>query len=60
MASPTIILITDRADLDIQLSDTFTNTKTFIGGDVVQSVTSRAELCEKIQRERRRFPDKDS
>jgi type I restriction enzyme R subunit len=49
MASPTIILITDRTDLDDQLSETFTNAKTFIGDDVVQSVTSRADLREKLQ-----------
>ncbi len=42
--SPTIILITDRIDLDDQLSDQFTNAKRFIGDNTVVSVESRAEL----------------
>ena len=48
-SSPTIILITDRTDLDDQLSSQFTNAKGFIGDDHVVSVESRAELREKIQ-----------
>ena len=44
LGSPTIILITDRTDLDDQLSGQFTNAKTYIGDDVVISVESRAEL----------------
>ena len=48
-ASPTIVLITDRNDLDDQLSAQFTDAKTFIGDDVVQSVESRADLREKLQ-----------
>ena len=43
-SSPTIILITDRTDLDEQLSGNFTNAKGFIGDNVVQSVESRIEL----------------
>jgi type I restriction enzyme R subunit len=43
-ASPTIVLITDRTDLDDQLSGQFTNAKRFIGDSVIRSVGSRAEL----------------
>ncbi len=42
--SPTIVLITDRTDLDDQLSGQFTNAKSFIGDDNIKSVESRAEL----------------
>lgn len=44
MASPTLILITDRTDLDEQLSGTFTNAKNFIGDNHIVSVTSREDL----------------
>jgi type I restriction enzyme R subunit len=47
--SPTIVLITDRTDLDDQLSGQFTNAKNFIGDNVVVSVESRANLRELIQ-----------
>jgi type I restriction enzyme R subunit len=47
--SPTIVLITDRTDLDDQLSAQFTNAKTFIGDNMVVSVESRADLREKLQ-----------
>ncbi|MDN5071781.1 HsdR family type I site-specific deoxyribonuclease, partial [Aliarcobacter butzleri] len=43
-SSPTIILITDRTDLDIQLSSQFSNAKSFIGDDGIVSVESRADL----------------
>lgn len=43
-ASPTIVLITDRTDLDDQLSGQFTNAKKFIGDNTVVSVESRDEL----------------
>ena len=49
LSSPTIILITDRTDLDEQLSKQFTNAKTYIGDEVVQSVASRADLRAKLQ-----------
>ena len=49
LGSPTIILITDRTDLDDQLSKTFTNAKTYIGDDEIISVESRAELREKLK-----------
>ena len=42
--SPTILLITDRTDLDNQLSKTFCNAKKFIGDDEVKNVQSREEL----------------
>jgi len=45
-ASPTLVLITDRTDLDDQLSKQFTNAKTFIGDEEIISVESRAELRE--------------
>lgn len=48
-SSPTIVLITDRTDLDDQLSTQFTNAKGYIGDNNVISVESRAELREKIQ-----------
>jgi len=47
--SPTIVLITDRTDLDDQLSGQFTNAKTFIGDSNVKSVESRAELRALLQ-----------
>jgi len=47
--SPTIVLITDRTDLDDQLSAQFTNSKLFIGDDHVISVETRAELKTLLQ-----------
>ncbi|MCG7904838.1 MAG: HsdR family type I site-specific deoxyribonuclease, partial [Candidatus Thiodiazotropha weberae] len=43
-SSPTIVLITDRTDLDDQLSRQFTNAKGYIGDQIVISVESREEL----------------
>jgi type I restriction enzyme R subunit len=48
-ASPTIVLITDRTDLDDQLSEQFTNAKTFIGDENIISVETRAELKTLLQ-----------
>ena len=48
-SSPTIILITDRTDLDTQLSSQFSNAKGFIGDDGIVSVESRADLRQKLQ-----------
>ncbi|HEY0046922.1 MAG TPA: type I restriction endonuclease subunit R [Flavobacterium sp.] len=45
-ASPTIVLITDRTDLDDQLSATFTNAKGFVGDESIISVESRSHLRE--------------
>lgn len=47
--SPTILLITDRTDLDDQLSGQFTNAKGFIGDDTIISVESRSNLRELMQ-----------
>lgn len=47
--SPTIVLITDRTDLDDQLSGQFTNAKNFIGDNTVLSVESREHLRELLQ-----------
>ncbi len=47
--SPTIILITDRTDLDDQLAGQFTNAKAFIGDDAIASVESRADLRKRIR-----------
>lgn len=47
--SPTIVLITDRTDLDDQLSGQFTNAKNFIGDNTVVSVDSRSNLRELLQ-----------
>ncbi|RWZ86994.1 MAG: type I restriction endonuclease subunit R [Hydrotalea sp. AMD] len=47
--SPTIVLITDRTDLDDQLSTQFINAKGFIGDNTVESVESRADLRAKLQ-----------
>lgn len=49
LSAPTIVLITDRTDLDDQLSVQFTNAKKFIGDENVASVESRDDLKEKLQ-----------
>lgn len=43
-SNPTIVLITDRTDLDDQLSGQFTNAKGYIGDESVISVESRDHL----------------
>lgn len=48
-SSPTIVIITDRTDLDDQLSAQFTNAKSFIGDDTIVSVETRAELKTVLQ-----------
>lgn len=48
-SSPTIILITDRTDLDDQLAGQFTNAKNFIGDETVVSVESREDLRRFLQ-----------
>ncbi|MDD5158092.1 type I restriction endonuclease subunit R [Sulfurimonas sp.] len=47
-SSPTIILITDRTDLDSQLSQQFGNAKGFIGDDGIVSVESREDLRQRL------------
>lgn len=48
-ANPTIVLITDRTDLDTQLSQQFMNAKKYIGDDCVRSITSRDNLRAELQ-----------
>ncbi len=48
-ASPTIVIITDRTDLDDQLSGQFTNAKGFVGDESIISVESRTNLRELLQ-----------
>lgn len=48
-SSPTIVLITDRTDLDVQLSSQFSNAKSFIGDDGIVSVESREDLRQKLR-----------
>jgi type I restriction enzyme R subunit len=49
LKSPTIVLITDRTDLDDQLSTQFTNAKGYIGDHTVISVESRDQLRELLK-----------
>ena len=48
-ASPTLVLITDRTDLDDQLARQFTGAKGYIGDDEIISVESREELREYLR-----------
>ena len=48
-ASPTLVLITDRTDLDDQLSRQFTGAKGYIGDEEIISVESREELRSKLR-----------
>ena len=47
--SPTILIITDRTDLDDQLSKQFVASKQFIGDNNVISIESRDKLREELQ-----------
>ena len=49
LGSPTILLITDRSDLDDQLSGQFIKAKKFIGDEVIEQVDSREDLKKKLQ-----------
>ncbi|MDR9375187.1 MAG: type I restriction endonuclease subunit R, partial [Schleiferiaceae bacterium] len=49
LSSPTIVLITDRNDLDDQLSAQFEGAKGYIGDNEVRSVSSRQELRDCLQ-----------
>ncbi|MEL6852936.1 MAG: type I restriction endonuclease, partial [Bacteroidota bacterium] len=49
MASPTLVIITDRTDLDEQLSGQFLKAKGYIGDDEILSVASRSDLREKLK-----------
>ena len=48
LESPTILLITDRNDLDDQLSAQFTSAKEFIGDQNVVTIQSREDLKDKL------------
>lgn len=48
-ASPTIIIISDRTDLDDQLSRDFTNAKDFIGDENIINIASRADLRDRLR-----------
>lgn len=48
-ASPTIIIISDRTDLDDQLSKDFTNAKSFVGDENIINIESRADLRAHLQ-----------
>ena len=47
--SPTVLLITDRSDLDDQLSTQFLNSKKFIGDESVIEMESREQLKKKLE-----------
>lgn len=49
LSSPTIILITDRTDLDDQLSKSFLNAKKFVGDKVIVQVESREKLKQHLE-----------
>lgn len=48
-SSPTIIIISDRTDLDDQLSKDFTNAKKFIGDENIINIDSRADLRNRLR-----------
>lgn len=48
-SSPTIIIISDRTDLDDQLSKDFTNAKKFIGDENIINIDSRADLRTRLR-----------
>ena len=47
--SPTILLITDRTDLDDQLSKQFVSSKKYIGDETIVSIDSREALRQELQ-----------
>ena len=47
--SPTILIITDRTDLDDQLSKQFVSSKKYIGDETVISIDSRERLRQELQ-----------
>lgn len=48
-SSPTIIIISDRTDLDDQLSKDFTNAKDFIGDENIINIESREDLRARLR-----------
>ena len=49
LRSPTILIITDRTDLDDQLSKQFLASKKYIGDETVVSIESRGKLREELR-----------
>ena len=49
MSSPTIVLITDRIDLDKQLTGLFVDAKVFIGDKYIKKIESRELLGEELR-----------
>lgn len=49
LSSPTIVLITDRTDLDDQLAKQFINAKKFIGDEMIMQVSSRGDLKTQLE-----------
>jgi type I restriction enzyme R subunit len=49
LSNPTILMVTDRTDLDDQLSQLFMRAKSFIGEESVVSVTSREDLKSRLR-----------
>lgn len=49
LSSPTIILITDRTDLDDQLAKQFINARKFIGDEMIMQVSSREKLKQLLE-----------
>lgn len=49
MQNPTVVIISDRTDLDDQLSETFTNAKGFIGDENVINIESRKLLGDSLR-----------
>ena len=49
LGSPTILLITDRTDLDDQLSKQFLRAKKFVGDDTITQIESREKLGEMLR-----------
>ena len=47
--SPTILIITDRTDLDDQLSKQFVGSKKYIGDETIVSIESRVKLRQELQ-----------
>lgn len=48
LESPTILLITDRSDLDDQLTSQFVRAKRFIGDETIEQIESRELLKQKL------------
>ena len=49
LKNPTIVLITDRNDLDDQLTETFVNAKTFIGDENIKNIEKRDRLRKELK-----------